>query len=425
MTVLDRNANLIIETLIENGFEAFYVGGCVRTIAHNAEHFDDLPIKDFDIVTNASYEDMTKIFKHVEDRGESFNVAIVKMNGQEYEVARYRGETYPEGGSIRPNEVFNVDTLEEDLLRRDFKMNGLVIDKEGFIVDHVGGLDDIKNKLISTIGDPNKRFSEDPLRILRAIRFVSQLGYNVEGDTLIAMINNVHLLHSVPHSRIEGEFSKIIKSKYPLIALTMLHTIYKRGKTIPFKNTITGNIVLLLPSLLSLSIDDFHKVIQKLNNTSGTVGFFYSLYCNFDAELVEKELTDMQITNKETISKVVLLVENKDLVANQTRENLLKFARSIKSHNSRESLNRFLEIYSKVNKVGFWTLEDVIKNPLFIKELPYNGQDIMSEGLKLGYNIQGKLVGEILELGREKSVLGEEYSLAHILDLFKNKLEAI
>lgn len=423
--MLDKNADKIIETLTTNGFEAFYVGGCVRTIAHNAEHFDDLPIKDFDIVTNASYEDMTKIFKHVEDRGESFNVAIVKMNGQEYEVARYRGETYPEGGSTRPNEVFNVDTLEEDLLRRDFKMNGLVIDKEGFIIDHVGGLDDIKNKLISTIGDPNKRFSEDPLRILRAIRFVSQLGYNIEGNTLDAMVNNVQLLHSVPQSRIEGEFSKIINSKNPLIALIVLHTLYKFGKGIPFKNTITGEKVSLLPSLLSLSAVNFHKTIQKLDNTSGSVGFFYSLYYNFDAELVEKELTDMQITNKETISEVVLLVENKDIVTNQTRENLLKLARNIKDHNGRESLNRFLEIYSKIDKVRFWILEDAIKNPLFIKELPYNGQDVMNEGLKLGYKIQGKLVGEILELGREKSVLGEEYSLTHILNLFKDKLEAI
>lgn len=426
--MLDKNADMIIETLVNNRFEAFYVGGCVRTVVHNSEHNDSLPIKDFDIVTNASYDDMAKMFKYIEDRGESFNVAVVKMNGEEYEVARYRGETYPEGGSTRPDEVFNVDTLEEDLLRRDFKMNGLVINKDGLIIDHVGGLDDIKNKVVSTIGDPNKRFSEDPLRILRAIRFVSQLGYNIEEYTLEAMIKNIHLVSTIPHSRIEGEFSKIIKSKHSKKALVLLREIHQISGQITFKNTILNKKVSLLPSVFSLSLGEFNEVVEGVDNCSDSLEFFHHLYrYYFNEDLVEEELTNMQLTTNEIITNIKLLVRNKSLLAhlNQSRESLLKFVREIKGQNEREVFNKFLEIYTKAYKnINFDNLK-TIKCSLFIKELPYNGRDVMNEGLKMGYNIQGKMVGEILELGREKSVLGEKYDLDHILGLIKNRLDVI
>lgn len=419
---MNSKANIIINKLVENGYEAYYVGGCVRNFEHNKAHNDNIKIKDFDIVTNASYKDMKNLFDHIEDRGESFNVAVINIDKDEFEVASYRGERYPEGGSTRPNEIFKVETLDEDLRRRDFRMNGLVIDRDGNTLDFVGGLDDIQNKVINTIGDPNQRFSEDPLRILRAIRFACQLDYSIGIETYEGIVNNIHLLTPIPHSRIEGEFSKIIKSKNPIKGFKILKSIYDKIGSIYFTNTTLGKEVKLFESILSLPIDDFNRTISFISRSQGELSFFYSLYRSFDHEKVYKELLNMQITTKQLTNKVKLLISNKQITESPSSDNLLKLVKDIGRPNERKTLNEYLFVYKTIENIKLKELDAILKRPLFIKELSYNGQSVQEKGSRLGYLIQGKDIGRILEKGREQSVLGYKFSLRHIFALMNDTL---
>src|SRR5271170_542628 len=146
------------------GFEAFLVGGCVRDRLLRRDS------KDFDVTTNATPDQVRSIFTHTIPVGAKFGVVVVVMDGVQVEVATYRADgAYSDGR--RPDEVTYSKTAEEDVARRDFTMNGLLLSSLGDVVDYVGGTQDIKDKVIRAIGDPNVRFAEDALRMLRAVRF--------------------------------------------------------------------------------------------------------------------------------------------------------------------------------------------------------------------------------------------------------------
>lgn len=196
-------AKPIIETLIEAGFEAYFVGGSVR------DHLLGRSRGDIDIATSALPEDVQALFNRTIPVGIKHGTVVVLHNQEMYEVTTFRIDgDYQD--FRRPSKVEFVTSLEEDLSRRDFTINAIAMDIHGTIIDPFEGQKDLKNKLIQTVGNPDDRFLEDPLRIMRAIRFVSQLDFELSPETKESIKRHAHLLTKISVERVLVEFEKLL-----------------------------------------------------------------------------------------------------------------------------------------------------------------------------------------------------------------------
>lgn len=197
------------------GFEAYFVGGSVRDTILGRE------IHDVDIATSAYPEEVKQIFNRTVDTGIQHGTVMVLDHGNGYEVTTFRTEsTYQD--YRRPDEVTFVRSLEEDLKRRDFTINALALSEDGTITDLFSGLDDMKNHLIRAVGIADERFNEDALRMMRAIRFSSQLDFDIESETEGAIYRHSHLLEKIAIERIHEEFVKMMKGTRPNLGLTKM-----------------------------------------------------------------------------------------------------------------------------------------------------------------------------------------------------------
>lgn len=208
-------ARSVLKQLKQAGYESYFAGGCVRDRLLGVEP------KDYDIATAATPDQVQALFPKTVPVGVQFGVILVIESGENIEVATFRTEgSYSDGR--RPDQVVFAD-LASDAKRRDFTVNGLYWDGESEqIVDLVGGVDDLRNKRIRTIGDPQKRFREDHLRMLRAIRFSVQLGFEIEAATIDAIKKLGALVAEVSSERIRDELSKMLVSARPAEAMRLL-----------------------------------------------------------------------------------------------------------------------------------------------------------------------------------------------------------
>ncbi len=210
----------IIATLQQNNFEAYAVGGCVRDSILGREP------NDWDITTSASPEEVKALFRRTIDTGIEHGTVTVMVDKVGFEVTTYRIDGKYEDGR-HPTEVTFTRNLKEDLLRRDFTINAMAYNDADGLVDIFGGLEDIKNKVIRCVGDPEARFTEDALRLLRAIRFAAQLGYTIEDKTREAMKKIAGNLNKISAERIQVELVKTLVSPNPM----MLKEAYELGLT--------------------------------------------------------------------------------------------------------------------------------------------------------------------------------------------------
>ena len=207
MTIFEK-ANYLIETIENAGFEAYQVGGCVR------DFFMKRKCDDIDITTSAKPGDLEKILaenniKYIET-GLKHGTVTAVFDGDNFEITTYRtdGEYID---NRHPENVSFVSNIDEDLSRRDFTINAIAYNpNKDEIVDLFGGREDIENKIIKAVGNPDKRFKEDALRIMRAIRFSSTLGFEIEENTKAALFRNKELLKNVSAERIFTELSKLL-----------------------------------------------------------------------------------------------------------------------------------------------------------------------------------------------------------------------
>ena len=204
-TAIDKRqeAARIVLQLRAAGFEAYFVGGCVRDFVMGV-----IP-DDYDIVTSALPDQVMAFFNRTVAIGAKFGVVAVIVEGHSYEVATFRSDdVYIDGR--RPSDV-HFTCAKEDAFRRDFTINGLLMDPvTGEITDYVDGLADIRKKIIRTIGDPNQRFQEDHLRMLRAIRFTANLNFSLDSSTQEAIIENVAEIKTISAERLCDELSKLL-----------------------------------------------------------------------------------------------------------------------------------------------------------------------------------------------------------------------
>ncbi len=205
----------ILRELRAHGFEAYFVGGCVRDLLLKKN------AKDFDISTNATPQEVAKLFPKTVPVGAQFGVMIVVKDNQPFEVATFRTDDgYLDGR--RPTGVKFTDA-REDAVRRDFTVNGLFYDPFGKkVLDWVGGQKDLKKKVIRAIGDPKKRFTEDKLRMLRAVRFASVLGFKIESKTFAAVKKLSPQIKVVSQERVRDELVKMFTGPQPALALELL-----------------------------------------------------------------------------------------------------------------------------------------------------------------------------------------------------------
>ncbi|WP_077618575.1 CCA tRNA nucleotidyltransferase [Bacillus sinesaloumensis] len=198
-----RKAKAILTKLHNNGYEAYFVGGSVR------DHLLDRPIGDIDIATSALPGQIMAVFPKTIDVGAVHGTVIVLHEGEQFEVTTFRTEEGYEDYR-RPSHVEFVTSLHEDLKRRDFTMNAIAMTINGDIIDPFNGKQAIEEKKIQTVGDPNERFREDALRMMRAVRFLSQLSFFLCKDTQSAIRKNAQLLEKISVERITIEFEKIL-----------------------------------------------------------------------------------------------------------------------------------------------------------------------------------------------------------------------
>lgn len=201
---LREGAKEVARLLQKHGFEAYLAGGCVRDLLLGQEP------KDYDVVTDAVPEQVSRLFKRTVEVGASFGVVrVLWTRGRDYEVATYRTEgAYTDGR--RPDEVAYSRSKEEDVARRDFTINALLMEIDGErILDFVGGQNDLAARVIRAVGDPVRRFAEDKLRMLRAVRFASRLGFEIEPATRAAIAAHAADLRQVSVERIVMELHSI------------------------------------------------------------------------------------------------------------------------------------------------------------------------------------------------------------------------
>ncbi|WP_144340773.1 CCA tRNA nucleotidyltransferase [Paenibacillus darwinianus] len=210
-----RQAAPVLERLNGAGFEAYYVGGCVRDAALGR------PVADVDIATSAQPEQVLALFAKTLPTGLQHGTVTVQEGGHSYEVTTFRMETAYERHR-RPAEVTFIADLTGDLLRRDFTINAMAMDRFGRVVDPFGGTADLDAGVIRCVGDPELRLQEDALRLLRGIRFASVLGYRIAKSTWRAIVRHRRLLRHIAMERVGVELDKMLAGPYPNRALALL-----------------------------------------------------------------------------------------------------------------------------------------------------------------------------------------------------------
>lgn len=412
---LPEHVHYIIEELEQHGYEAYAVGGCVR------DSILGRTPDDWDITTSAKPEQVKAIFQRTIDTGIQHGTITVMMEKCGYEVTTYRIDGEYED-SRHPKEVVFTSNLIEDLKRRDFTINAMAYSEKTGLVDVFDGIGDINRKMIRCVGEAKERFSEDALRILRAVRFAAQLQFQIGEETREAIRELAPNLKNISAERIQTEFLKLLTSKEPErieeayeLGITKVvlpefdkmmkctqetkHHMYTvGGHTLEALKHTENNKVLRLSVLLH----DCGKPEKKTFDKDGKAHFYG--HAELGADMAESIMRRLKFDNN-TMIKVKKLVEFHDHRPSLTKksvkklmvkcspelfEDLLKVKRA-------DTLGQSL--YKREEKLAYieelhMIYEQVLqaKECISLKELAVNGADLLEVGIP-----QGKKMGEILK----------------------------
>ena len=258
----------IVLKLQENNYEAYIVGGAIRDILL------DYSPKDFDIATNAKPEDIRKIFKYSRIIGRRFKLVHVIYNRETIEVSTFRTapteKIHMKNGILKDNEY---GSMSEDIQRRDFTINALYYDPiNKKLIDTFDGKSDIKKKIVKLIGDPQKRFTEDPIRVLRALRFTAKLDMGIHHDTLKHIKSSMKLLETIPHSRLFDEILKFFLTGHAKKSLIIFREFNLTKKYLPAMDSLN-------PSFERFVFKALDNCDQRIaNNKHISPGFIFSVF---------------------------------------------------------------------------------------------------------------------------------------------------
>ncbi len=416
---LPADVSKIINILESNGHEAYAVGGCVRDcILGKIPH-------DWDITTSALPEQVKALFDRTFDTGIEHGTVTVLLHKEGYEVTTYRVDGKYEDGR-HPKEVTFTASLEEDLKRRDFTINAMAYNDTRGLVDLFGGKDDLEAGIIRAVGNPTERFNEDALRMLRALRFSAQLGFDIEPDTVEAIKKLAPTLEKISAERIQVEMVKLVTSDHPdklrdvyTTGLTKVffpefdvmmecsqvnkHHIYSVGEhTLVSMGLIANDKVLRLAMMLH----DVAKPVCKTEDENGQNHF--KGHPVKGADMARAILRRLKFDN-DTTDRVCNLVRYHDdrpeinprnirrmiiRVGKDNFEDLLAVKRAdalAQSMHHRDDKLKYIDDMEAAYK-------DILKNEdcLRIKDLHINGKDLINMGVPQGERI-GEILGTLLD----------------------------
>lgn len=435
---ISKNITYIINKLNSQGYEAFLVGGCVR------DSLLGLEPKDYDITTDAKPFEVKEVFK--EDKviatGEKYGTVTVFKDNESAEVTTYRidGE-YKEGR--RPEEVIFSKTLKSDLERRDFTINAIAYSESEGYIDYFGGREDLKNKIIKAVGNPEERLEEDYLRILRAIRFSGQLDFQIEESLYKSIEKVAHNVENLSKERISQEFFKIMLLKKPSKTLQLMadtkvlnYVVPELVKTVGYDQKTPYHVKTLFDHLLCV-VDNveplldvrlaalFHDICkpETLTIDEEGIGHFYG-HDKLGASEAERILKRLKASNK-LIENVKLLTENHMKAHENIGDKGLR--RQIRTLNE----NRIYKLYDLMIADRICTLENrdidfLVKRRNRIKELIENqevvdksnlalrGNDLIEMGYKEGKKL-GIILKDLLEVVTDDPSLNNKEDLKNIV----------
>lgn len=436
----------LLEKFKTAGFEIYIVGGSVRDLLM------ERVVKDWDFTTNARPEQILEIFPEGFYDNKFGTVGISHPSSpQPYEITTFRKEI---GYTDRrhPDKVIWGEKLEEDLSRRDFTINAIALrhfapQGKPSIIDPFNGQADLKAKIIRAVGDPNKRFSEDALRMIRAIRIATQLGFSIEPDTFAAIQNNASLINQIAKERVKDELFKILKTDFPADGFTLLFSSGLLEQILPEITKGYGVAQakhhiydVWTHSLLSLkfcpSQDPLVRLATLLHDVgkpvvargSGEARTFYNH--EVVGTSIARNIANQLRFSKKELEKLLILVRWHQFSVDerQTDSAIRRFIRNVGKENLKDILDvRIGDRLGGGAKETSWRLEkfkkrlvEVQKQPFSVTDLKINGRDVM-ETLNIG---PGPKVGQILEalfkeVVEEKKRNEKEYLLQRIKEIGK------
>lgn len=406
----------ILNKLNEYG-KGYIVGGAIRDILLG------LKPKDVDFATNISYETLKTLFSEYtpKETGKSFGVLRIRINNIDYEIAKFRKDNYEEKNELKliPEEkkVSFVDDIRNDLVRRDFTINAIAYNEVEGIVDLYNGQKDIENKVINFIGNAEKRIIEDPLRVLRAFRFMSRLNFSLSENTIEAIKKQKDLLKNIPEERITMEFSKLLLGDNIKNTLTLMKDTGVLELIIPeFKATYDFNqcnphhnldlfnhiinVVSKVPADLELRYSALlHDIAKPVVQTFDEKGIaHYKTHEIVGADMARDILARLKLPVKlidtvvEIIKKHMVLYKDitdkkfNELLSEMGYDNLWRLI----EHSIADNSSKNNEVVSTENDLHERLKRAVEKQmQVTVNDLAVNGKDL----IELGFN--GKEIGEI------------------------------
>ena len=441
---LDDDVKFILEQLNRNG-KGFLVGGAVRDKILNKDPGD------YDFATDIEYSELKRIFAgyNPKEMGAHFGILMINVNGKSYEIAKFRKETGVYN-SRYPKDIKFVKTIEEDLARRDFTINSIAYSEQTGIVDLYGGRQDIRRKVIRFVGKPKLRIEEDALRILRAFRFISKLGFNLDKKTAEAICKKRKFLTKISKERIFDELSKILMgnfAKKALIEMKKLRVLemiipefryaYNFDQNNPIHTDDLFNHIIKVIHLCDYDLitrfaalfHDLGKINAKIIDAKGIFHFYG--HEKESALIAEEELRMLKASN-ETINSVKKIIKNHMLIYEDVSDKTLKkLIIEMEDKNLKRLFNLF---YADLNSKGikskkeneqilknFWDKIENIKKQG--KILQFNDLDITGIDL-INLKFDNRKIGEVknrlydLVLGDELENEKEEL-LKYVVNYYK------
>jgi len=424
---IPSGANEIIHSLQNNGYEAFLVGGCVRDSILNR------PIHDYDITTSATPDEMMEVFKdkRIIETGLQHGTITILIDGEAYECTTYRIDgNYSD--SRRPDSVTFTRSLEEDLKRRDFTINAMAYNDEVGLIDPFNGMKDIKYHKIRCVGRAKDRFSEDALRILRAIRFASQLGFVLESDTDWNISKMYKNLENISIERINSEFCKIAASSGFCVQMVLYYEVF--SLFIPeikdmfgfqqnnpchmydvWNHTVHAIEYCESDDLVTRLAVFFHDIGKPHCYQDGEDGIrHFKGHGRVSADMTDKIMKRLRFDN-DTREKVVELVYYHDATFEMGKKYVKRWLNKI----GEEQFGRLLNVrradikaqadinqetrLQKIDNIEY-ILEEVLQDDecFSLKDLAVNGKDLITIGYK-----PGKEIGEVLNNLLDSVISGE------------------
>lgn len=417
---LPRKVVLIIKNLQRHGYDAYAVGGCVRDSILNRKP------EDWDITTSAKPEQVKRIFRRTVDTGIEHGTVTVLIGKDGFEVTTYRVDGLYEDGR-HPKEVTFTSRLEEDLKRRDFTINAMAYNDDERLVDAFGGMRDLNYHLIRCVGDPKERFSEDALRILRAVRFSAQLAFPIEPETAEAIKSLVPNLEKISAERIQAELVKLLVSDHPEriqdaceLGITKVvlpewdDMVGVKQNTPHHKYDVAAHTVHALQNVkndkvlrLTMLFHDMGKPVMKTTDENGRDHFKgHAIASEQIAKTVMKRLK----FDNDTIRKVTKLVAYHDYRMEPTGANVRRAMHEIgvelfpyylavrladtKAQSSYERRGK-LENIIQIRELYRNALRN--KECVTLKDLAVTGTDLINLGIAPGKKL-GTLLNELLDM---------------------------